>query len=124
MALVLVVDDDRLFREMTVEILESRGLSAVEASDGFTALQRLEDGLEPDYIILDIQMPRMNGLTFLDRKECSRWFAIPVFVCSSETDQSIQNLLGKVIGLYKKDEIGEIIAEIVERCSRIKSDND
>jgi CheY-like chemotaxis protein len=67
---VLIVDDDRDIRKILGELLTEEGF-AVEASwNGQTALARLQEGLRPDVIVLDIMMPAMDGLTFrsLQRK--------------------------------------------------------
>lgn len=61
---VLIVDDDREIRESLGELLTEEGF-AVEASwNGQTALTRLQEGLRPDVIVLDITMPAMDGLAF------------------------------------------------------------
>jgi DNA-binding NarL/FixJ family response regulator len=60
---VLVVDDHSLFRRGIVSVLQAeRGIEVVgEASDGLEAIERAES-LSPDVILMDIQMPRCNGL--------------------------------------------------------------
>lgn len=115
MTLVLIVDDDEMFQEVSAEILESHGLLWVSAGDGLEALQKLQEGLEPDYIILDLQMPTMDGITFLEYKKRSRWSAIPVFVCSNDIDRWAQELNG-TMGVYEKDDIRKIAAAIADIC--------
>src|SRR5258708_26797499 len=54
------------------------------ASDPFVAARRLQDEI-PDVIILDIEMPRMDGITFLRKIMTQR--PIPVIICSTLTEQ-------------------------------------
>jgi two-component system chemotaxis response regulator CheB len=63
---VLIVDDSLLMRRVIREILEKDpSLQVVgEAADGMQALQRVAE-LAPDLVLLDIEMPRMDGLEFL-----------------------------------------------------------
>lgn len=65
-ARVLVVEDERDLREVLAEWLETKGYEVTEAGDGLEAVALLEAGLEPDVILLDLTMPRMNGWRFLD----------------------------------------------------------
>jgi CheY-like chemotaxis protein len=67
---ILVVEDDADVREVTVDVLREAGCPVVvEAVDGADALTKL-DGLEPPcLIILDLVMPRMDGLEFLERMQ-------------------------------------------------------
>lgn len=58
---VLVVDDDEDNREILVQLLDSAGYSAVGAENGSRALSALEEGLDPDLILTDLQMPVMSG---------------------------------------------------------------
>ena len=63
---VLVVDDNRDLGELTSEILEERGFKVNIAYDGESALARIKQ--EPyDLMILDYKLPRMSGLTVLER---------------------------------------------------------
>ena len=62
--LILVVEDDADIAEAMVAILEGEGYAVVHASDGEEALRVLRDGLRPSLIVLDLLMPRMDGLQF------------------------------------------------------------
>lgn len=79
---VLVVDDSALVRQTLVEILRSDPDITVigTAADPVAATEKLREEI-PDVITLDIEMPRMDGLTFL-RKLMSQ-HPIPVVICSS-----------------------------------------
>jgi DNA-binding response OmpR family regulator len=61
---VLVVDDDHLARRSLVVALEQEGHVAVEAHDGIEGLQLLRE-LEPDLMLLDVVMPRLDGFGVL-----------------------------------------------------------
>jgi signal transduction histidine kinase/CheY-like chemotaxis protein len=57
---ILIVDDDAHIRELLRQELEQVGYEAIEASDGFAAIQQVKT-LKPDLVILDVMMPQMNG---------------------------------------------------------------
>ena len=63
---VLYVEDDEIARENGIEYLENFFEQIYEASDAITALQ-LYEKYQPDIIITDIQMPKLNGLEFVKR---------------------------------------------------------
>jgi len=79
---VLIVDDSAIVRQGISQVLS--GESDIEvmatASDPFAAAEKLRHAI-PDVIILDIEMPRMDGLTFL-RKIMSQ-HPIPIIICST-----------------------------------------
>ena len=63
---VLVVDDDRVLREIIGTNLELGGFDVLSAPDGPTALALLDDRL-PDVVVLDVVMPIMDGYATLGR---------------------------------------------------------
>jgi two-component system chemotaxis response regulator CheB len=79
---VLVVDDSAVVRQTLADILASdKDIAEVEtASDPYVAAEKLRNFV-PDVITLDIEMPRMDGLTFLQRLMSQH--PIPVVICSS-----------------------------------------
>src|SRR5271168_4220768 len=58
---ILVCDDEDVVRDVVVRYLEHEGMRTLQASDGQQAQQIIEDG-EPDLVILDVMMPKINGL--------------------------------------------------------------
>ena len=64
---ILVVDDDELIRESMVPMLEIMGHTAVAAPGGLEALELLGAGLDVDVVILDMNMPGINGAETLLR---------------------------------------------------------
>lgn len=89
---VLVVDDSASVRQTLVAILDDAPDISVmgAASDPFGAVRRIQEEM-PDVIILDIEMPRMDGLTFLRKIMSQR--PIPVIICSTLTEQGSGTLL-------------------------------
>ncbi len=87
---VLIVDDSAVVRQTLSEILGSDPEIEVmaTASDPFVAAERMRDEI-PDVITLDIEMPRMDGLTFL--KKLMAQHPIPVVICSSLADEGAQS---------------------------------
>jgi CheY-like chemotaxis protein len=65
---ILVVEDEENLREMTTELLISDGYAFVEVGDGQEALDYMRSNAPPCLILLDLAMPRMNGLEFLRHK--------------------------------------------------------
>ncbi|MCF7929438.1 MAG: chemotaxis-specific protein-glutamate methyltransferase CheB [Spirochaetales bacterium] len=80
---VLIVDDSALMRNVIEKIIESsEGLEvAGKAMNGSFALQKLER-LHPEVIVLDLEMPEMNGIEFLQERK-KRGIEIPVVILSS-----------------------------------------
>ncbi len=64
MAKILVVDDDVIARPVAVNLLVQAGYQVVEALDGVQAVSKYEDE-RPDAVLMDIQMPRMDGMNAL-----------------------------------------------------------
>jgi CheY-like chemotaxis protein len=67
-AQVLVVEDDPDVRDSIVDLLHSEvpWIEVSSATDGMEALELLEEGAEPSLALLDVMMPVMNGVEFLD----------------------------------------------------------
>src|SRR6201996_876360 len=82
----LIVDDSASGRQILTTILsEDPDIEVIAtASDPYAAARRLQNEL-PDVILLDIEMPRMDGITFLRKIMAQR--PIPVIICSSLTEE-------------------------------------
>jgi len=89
---VLIVDDSAVVRQALSGILASDPEIEVmaTASDPFVAAERLREEA-PDVITLDIEMPRMDGLTFLQKLMTQH--PIPVVICSSLAEEGAQSTL-------------------------------
>jgi two-component system chemotaxis response regulator CheY len=82
----LVVDDSRVIRKVSRRILEDLGFEVAEASDGVEAMAWCS-AVMPDVILLDWQMPAMDGLEFLKRLRAEPSGGEPrVIFCTVEND--------------------------------------
>jgi len=126
---VFIVDDSALVRETLKRILEQdKNIKVLAtASDPIIALKKLET-ITPDVIILDIEMPRMDGLTFL--KKINEEKHIPVIICSSMVDSGSNNALTALeygaFDIIQKPKIGtkQFIEEShILLCDAVKAAN-
>lgn len=86
----LVVDDSNAMRSIMARILRSVGFEVVEASDGQEALDHLKQGAPPQVALVDWNMPRMDGVTFLRSMRCNAaWNGVPVMMVTAETESSL-----------------------------------
>src|SRR5579871_6681396 len=86
MKVCLVVDDSRVIRKVARRILEDLGLEVAEAADGMEALAWCRAAM-PDAILLDWNMPVMNGVDFLRRLRAEPGGEVPkVVFCTVEND--------------------------------------
>ncbi len=84
----MVVDDSRVVRKVARRILEAHGFEVTEAGDGQQALQACRANM-PDCVLLDWNMPVMNGLEFLKRLRAEYGSDRPtVLFCTTENDMA------------------------------------
>ena len=131
---VLVVDDSASVRQTMVDVLSAD--PAIEvigvASDPFVAARRIAEDV-PDVITLDVEMPRMDGITFLRKIMSQR--PIPVVMCSSLTEAGSETLMqaleaGAVDIILKPRiaaadhlaEVGDRIRDVVKAAARARLD--
>ncbi|MGE5616704.1 MAG: response regulator, partial [Bacillota bacterium] len=89
--LVMVVDDSLTVRKITSRMLAREGYEVATAKDGVDALQQLQD-IKPDCILLDVEMPRMDGFEFarnVRADEATR--GIPIIMITSRTADKHRN---------------------------------
>jgi two-component system, cell cycle response regulator len=114
-ARVLVADDSGLVRSMMRDHLMAAGYEVLEAQDGEEALERIRDTV-PDVVLLDRDMPRLDGLSVLDAMQAdAATAAIPVvFVTGRATASELAEGLGRGAHDYvrKPVEAAELIARV------------
>ncbi len=106
---VLIVDDSAVVRQVLSGVLEADPMIHViaTAADPIFALEKMRRAW-PDVIVLDVEMPRMDGITFLRKVMAER--PTPVVICSSLTENgaetTIQALEAGAVGIVTKPKIG------------------
>jgi chemosensory pili system protein ChpA (sensor histidine kinase/response regulator) len=82
---VMIVDDSLTVRKITSRLLQREGFAVTSAKDGVDALQLLGEQI-PDVILLDIEMPRMDGFEFAKTiKGDPKFVNIPIIMITSRT---------------------------------------
>lgn len=120
---VLVIDDSKLIHKMFEVML--RSYSLVHAKDGREGLERLHEHPDIDLILLDINMPSMNGFEFLEEVKRSEAFdKVPVIIVSTEgKDQdTVRGLQAGAAAYIKKPFHNEEILQLIERLPPVASD--
>jgi CheY-like chemotaxis protein len=111
---ILVVDDDKDVCEALREVLVCDGCSVVTAEDGREALEVLDRMPNaPCLVLLDVMMPVMNGLAFLDELERRHW-RLPIVIMSAH---SAAGARGARRVLRKPPSLEAILLAIHECCS-------
>jgi two-component system chemotaxis response regulator CheB len=116
---ILVVDDSAVVRQALATILARGRTTVAVAADPVIAAQKIQT-LRPDVIVLDIEMPRMDGLTFLRQMMASAQ-PIPVVVCSSlaqaGTQVALQALEEGAVSVVEKPRLG--VREFIHDQARV-----
>ncbi|MCY1076525.1 response regulator [Archangium lansingense] len=116
---ILLVDDDPDLIEIYTELLEQLGFSITSAPDGQEALA-LAPRLQPDLIITDVSMPRMNGLELCQRLRAHEQLRnIPLIIHSSEVNLLVPH--GEVF-LPKPCELSALLTRIDQMLASPQDD--
>lgn len=121
--LVLVVDDDKDIREMIKIMLNNQNIEVLCANDGLEALDLLKNNII-DLIILDVMMPKMDGIvTCMKIRETLN---VPIIILSAKIDDT-DKILGLTLGaddyLGKPFNPMELIARVNSQLRRFKQLN-
>lgn len=122
---ILIVDDSITMRRASSRIVERMGLIAKTATDGLDAIEKLQK-LRPDLILLDIEMPRMDGFEFLSYiRSLTEYQTIPVVMVTSRTGEKhrkkarnlgVDDYCGKP---YQESELIAIIERLLKKKASI-----
>lgn len=119
MTKILIVDDEAKIREVINEYIEFSGYESDEAEDGKEAVEKCRDN-NYDLIIMDIMMPKVDGITAI--KEIKKFSDTPILVLSARTEE-YDRLFGFEVGaddyVAKPFSPSEVVARIKAILSRI-----
>jgi two-component system response regulator AtoC len=118
---ILVVDDEPSIRKYLQTLLEVDGFEVATVSSGKEALKRVGEGDRPDYIILDVLMPEIDGLeTLRQLMQVDRSLNVLMLSCSNETNTVVEAIrLGALDYLTKPFEKPELDAAFL-KCRQKK----
>jgi chemosensory pili system protein ChpA (sensor histidine kinase/response regulator) len=115
---IMIVDDSISVRRVVNRFVSSLGWEVIEAKDGLEAMEKLES-TNPDFILLDVEMPRMNGFEFLSKiRNISDKKDIPIAMLTSRTSGKHRK---KALGLgakgflnkpYKDEELVDLVTQL------------
>lgn len=109
---ILIVDDEKPIVDILVYNLEKEGYSTLEANDGAEAVDIALDK-KPDLILLDIMLPKMDGLTVC--KKIRSTLNVPILMLTAK-DEEIDKILGLELGaddyITKPFSVRELMARI------------
>ena len=99
---ILIVDDSKTVRNLVAFIMKNEGLRVTTAEDGLDGLEKLYSNPDINLIISDINMPRMDGFTFIKNvREQETYRDLPIIVLSTEgQEKDIQQGLNLGANLY------------------------
>jgi len=116
---VLVADDDKSVRESAAEILQRSGFTVTKAFDGQDAMEQLAAG-DVDAVVLDVKMPRRDGLSVLEDMDPEPPPPGIVLVTAYDVASEVRLRLGRrVTGILRKPVPPKILTESVTEAVRI-----
>lgn len=119
--IIMVVDDDEMNLKMAELILkkEIKNIEVILANSGYGCIEKLQQRIMPDVILLDIQMPRMDGIKTLETiRARDEWKNIPVIFLTAAADK---NTVIRASKLKVDDYIRKpfMPADLVERVNKV-----
>ena len=116
---ILIVDDEAPIRDILVYNLEKEGYKTIEASDGITAVDiALEK--KPDLILLDVMLPKLDGLSVCKRIKNS--LNVPILMLTAK-DNEVDKIVGLELGaddyITKPFSVRELVARVKANLRKI-----
>ena len=120
---ILIVDDEKPIVDILVHNLEKEGYNTLEANDGLTAIDKASEK-RPDLILLDIMLPKLDGLSVC--KRIKNIYNVPILMLTAK-DSEIDKILGLELGaddyVTKPFSVRELIARVKANLRKIDANN-
>jgi len=119
---ILTIDDQLLVTFSVQRILSNRGYTVETASDGLEGIKMFEQ-FQPDLVIVDYNMPRMNGVEVIEYIRVKRNSKIPILIMSGSTDVTIKEKgfeLGIADYLPKPVDLNKLVHSVSDLFERAK----
>ncbi len=118
---ILVVDDEKRIVDILVYNLQKEGYQTIEANDGEEAI-RIANEKKPDLILLDIMLPKIDGLTVCKRLKAT--LNVPILILSAK-DEEIDKILGLELGaddyITKPFSVRELVARVKANLRKVEA---
>ena len=121
---ILIVDDEQKIVDLLVHNLTREGYNTIEANDGQTAIN-LALEKRPDLILLDVMLPRIDGLTVCKKKKNA--YNVPILMVSAKDDE-LDKIVGLELGaddyITKPFGVREVVARVKANLRKVEATNE
>ena len=118
---ILIVDDEQKIVDLLVHNLRREGYNTIEANDGVTAVE-IATEKRPDLILLDVMLPRMDGLSVC--KKIKNIYNVPILMVSAKDDE-LDKIVGLELGaddyITKPFSVREVVARVKANLRKAES---
>ena len=118
---ILIVDDSATMILSVKSTLDMAGFQVETARDGLLALKKLQEGLKPDLIITDVNMPNLDGISLIRKaREIAKFKFTPILVLTTESQGSKMNegkeagATGWIVKPFNADKLLGIVKKVAE----------